>query len=329
MLKRVGFTRFAYDYRAEHVPTFDAEMEALKKQGIELTAWWFPQTLNAEARQILDVLKRHNVKTQLWVTGGGAATKSSAEQAARVKTEAARIAPIADEAAKIGCTVAVYNHGGWFGEPENQLAILAELKRPNVGVVYNLHHGHDHLDRFENVLKQMLPNLWCINLNGMVKDGEAQGRKILPLGQGDLDLNLLRTIVKSGYRGPIGILGHTQDDAEQRLLDNLEGLDWLVNQLHGKPAIKQPTPRTPVPQSPAPPAGRAHAAHHGFSPAESRITVLPAEYDAKSVADFVHIAEEHGDARRGIEVFRAARFACFSCHQVGRHGGAVGPPLSD
>src|SRR5262245_22435418 len=91
MLKRLGFTKFAYDYRAEHVPTFDAEMDALKKQGIELTAWWFPQTLNAEARQILDVLKRHNLKTQLWVTGGGASTKSVDEQAQRIKIGRAHV----------------------------------------------------------------------------------------------------------------------------------------------------------------------------------------------------------------------------------------------
>src|SRR5205823_1857952 len=58
MLKRLGFSKFAYDYRAEHIPTFDAEIAALKKQGIDLTAWWFPQSLNGEARQILHVLKR-------------------------------------------------------------------------------------------------------------------------------------------------------------------------------------------------------------------------------------------------------------------------------
>src|SRR3954454_23566236 len=50
MLQRLGFKHFAYDYRAEHVPTFDAEIAALQKHGIELTAWWFPQTVNAEAR---------------------------------------------------------------------------------------------------------------------------------------------------------------------------------------------------------------------------------------------------------------------------------------
>jgi sugar phosphate isomerase/epimerase len=250
MLKRLGFTKFAYDYRAEHVPTFDAEMDAVKQEGIELTAWWFPQTLNAEARQILDVLKRHKIKTQLWVTGGGGPTKSVEEQRQRITGETARIRPIAEEAAKIGCSVALYNHGGWFGEPENQLAILEELRLPNVGLVYNLHHGHEHVDRFAELLEKMLPHLWCLNLNGMTKDGEALARKILPLGQGELDVALLKTIVSSGYRGPIGIIGHTQDDAEMRLQDNLDGLDWLVGELAGKPGRERPQPRTLVPVKP-------------------------------------------------------------------------------
>jgi putative heme-binding domain-containing protein len=326
MLKKLGFGKFAYDYRAEHIPTFEAEIGALQKHGIELTAWWFPQTLNAEARQILDVLKRHNLRTQLWVSGGGAATKSAEEQTARVKAEAARIRTIAEEAAKIGCTVALYNHGGWFGEPENQLAILDELKLANVGLVHNLHHGHEQLDRFPALLKQMLPHLWCLNLNGMVRDGEGQGRKILPLGQGDLDLTLLMAIVASGYRGPIGILGHTQDDAEARLKDNLDGLAWLVKQLDGTPPGKRPAPRTPVPPAPMPPA--AHGAHH--APADvGKAAGLSSEYDARLVAQLVDTATKDGSAQRGHAVFRQAKFACLSCHQVGKHGGTVGPALSD
>ena len=42
MLERLGFKRFAYDWRAEHVASFDAEMEALKKRGIKLEAFWAP-----------------------------------------------------------------------------------------------------------------------------------------------------------------------------------------------------------------------------------------------------------------------------------------------
>jgi sugar phosphate isomerase/epimerase len=91
----------------------------------------------------------------------------------------------------------------------------------------------------------MLPHLLALNLNGMVRDGDKVGKKILVLGQGDLDLELLRTIRDSGYRGPIGILGHTMDDAEQRLQDNLDGLAWLVAQLDGQAPGPKPRPRTP------------------------------------------------------------------------------------
>jgi hypothetical protein len=121
----------------------------------------------------------------------------------------------------------------------------------NVGMVYNLHHGHDHLDRFPALLQAMLPYLKALNLNGMDEGGDKVGRKILPLGQGERDLNLLRIIRDSGYRGPIGILGHTEDDAEERLLDNLDGLDWLLPQLEGKPPGPPPKPRTPVAPRPA------------------------------------------------------------------------------
>ncbi len=170
------------------------------------------------SRQILDVLKRHAVKAQLWVLlDFGADKVAGAEQTRRVEAAAAKLKPLAVEAAKIGCTLGLYNHGGWFGEPENQLAILERLKKDgvtNVGMVYNLHHGHDHLDRFAAVLPTIKPYLFALNLNGTDRGGDRVGRKILPLGQGEMDLELLKTILASGYRGPIGILGHTQDDAE-------------------------------------------------------------------------------------------------------------------
>src|SRR4051812_29449182 len=45
MLEKLGFTQFVYDYRKEHIPTFDAEVEALRKHRIKLIGWWFPGTL--------------------------------------------------------------------------------------------------------------------------------------------------------------------------------------------------------------------------------------------------------------------------------------------
>ena len=92
----------------------------------------------------------------------------------------------------------------------------------------------------------MKPYLLCLNLNGMTRDGDKRDMKIQPLGQGELDPFVVRTIVDSGYAGPIGIIGHTNDDVELRLRDNLDGLDWLVAQLGGRPAGAKPVPRVPL-----------------------------------------------------------------------------------
>ncbi len=314
MLERLGFKHFAYDWRTEHIPTFDAEIEALKKHHVSLDAFWVaPGELNRESRIILDMLKRHGVKAELWVLldfGGDHAT--GAEQERRVQAAVAKLRPLAEEAGKIGCSLALYNHGGWFGEPENQIAIIEQLKGQgvsNLGMVYNLHHGHEHLSRFPELLAKMKPYLKAINLNGMDPGGDRVGRKILPLGQGSRDLELLRTIRDSGYRGPIGILGHTMDDAEQRLRDNLDGLDWLVPQLDGKPPGPRPKPRTPVPP---PPAGTG--------------AIAPA--DADRVASLIRDAQKDGDPQHGAEVFASPKFACLSCHRVGNQGGSVGPELT-
>ncbi len=245
VLKKLGFVHYAYDWRDAHLPTFERELAAIKKEGITLDAVWFPASLDKNAKFFLEKLEQHKIQTQLWVTmNGGSVTATPEEQAKRVKQHADAIRPIAEAAGKIGCSVGLYNHGGWFGEPENQIAIIDALKLKNVGIVYNLHHGHDHLDRFESLLAKMKPHLYALNLNGMVKDGDKVGKKILPLGQGSEDLRLLKIIRSSGYGGPIGIIGHTQDDVEERLRDNLDGLDWLAPQLEGKAPGPKPTPRT-------------------------------------------------------------------------------------
>ncbi len=246
MLDKLGIRALAYDYRAEHIRASTKSWTACQTQK-PTHRLVVSTTLNDEARLILKVLEKHQLKTQLWVTVVGAATKSPEEQKARVEAEAARIGSIAEAAAKQGCTVGLYNHGSWFGEPENQIAIIERLKQDkitNVGIVYNLHHGHHQLSRFKELLELMKPYLMALNLNGMVPDGEAKGQKILPLGTGTVDVQLLKTIRDSGYTGPIGILNHTDHDAEKRLLDNLDGLNWLLPQVDGQPAGKQPDYRT-------------------------------------------------------------------------------------
>jgi sugar phosphate isomerase/epimerase len=235
MLNRLGIQRFAYDWRAEHIPSFEEEIDTCRKHNIDIVAWWFPTTLDKDAQTILAVLKRKNLKPQLWVMGGGEPTKTPQEQAMRIDSEVARLRPIAEAAAAIGCKVGLYNHGGWFGEPTNQIAIMKALGAPNVGMVYNFHHGHDQLDRFPQILKQIQPYLYCININGMVRNGEEIGKKILTLGEGDHEGAMLKLISESGWTGPIGILNHRPEmDAEEALKLNIAGLEQIkkIESLH-------------------------------------------------------------------------------------------------
>jgi putative heme-binding domain-containing protein len=339
MLARLGIRRFAYDWRAEHLTSFEAEVSALRRHNIKLDAVWFPASLNADARTILAVLGRNGIRTQLWVTLGDPAPQAKSD-AERVGAAVRVIRPLAHEATKIGCSVGLYNHGGWFGEPENQIAILNSLREPNVGIVYNLHHGHAHIDRLPDLLAKIIPHLYALNLNGMARDGERNGQKILPLGQGELDLRILKIIANSGFRGPFGILGHTMNDAEDQLRDNLDGLNWLVSQLDGGPAGAKPRPRTPVPSLapsavPSVPARGAGQSSSGLSPVSRRQGTgaresLPKNlpYDQELVARLVAQSKAQGDVRRGAAVFSSPQFACLSCHKLGSQGGTVGPEVT-
>jgi sugar phosphate isomerase/epimerase len=234
MLKELGISKFAYDYRAEHIPTFEEEIVSLQEQGIELSAWWFPTQLNDEAKGILALLKKHHVTPQLWVMGGGNENMSPEEVSKFMASEVVRLRTIADAANEVGCKVGLYNHGGWFGVPENMTRLLTAIDRPNVGIVYNLHHAHGELDRLPEVLKLLTPHLYVLNVNGMQTHGDKVGKKIMVIGEGDRDRDVFQAIARSGYQGPIGILNHTNEDAYSRLNANLEGLQKVVM------AIRQP-----------------------------------------------------------------------------------------
>lgn len=69
MLKTLGFKSFAYDWSEADIAAFDAEIKVLKREGINLLAWWFPVEFDdPKAKEILEVFKRNNVHPQLWAT---------------------------------------------------------------------------------------------------------------------------------------------------------------------------------------------------------------------------------------------------------------------
>lgn len=239
MLKELGISKLAYDWRVKHLSTFEDELNALQQNQIELNAiWLWISTPTADqfdsANQVMyNMVKKNNIKTDFWV----GITKEffdglTDEQKLEKGVEAVK--SLHKLASEIGCTINLYNHGDWFGEPDNQIRIIEKSGLKDVGIVYSFHHAHSQVNEFPQLLGRMLPYLKAININGM----SANGPQILTVGKGEHELEMLKEIKSSGYNGPIGILGHiAEKDVKEVLEGNIEGLKNLLNQMGDQEAL--------------------------------------------------------------------------------------------
>lgn len=229
MLRELGLKRCAYDWRENHVPTFEEEILEYKKNDIEYFAFW------GQHESAFELFKKHKIKPQIWHMLGDFPGPSQDEKVAQALES---LKPIIKRTSELGCQLALYNHGGWGGEPENMVAVCQRLHQQgnqHVGIVYNFHHGHSHIKDFAHSLELMKPYLLCLNLNGMVdlnspKYNNQQSRyKILPIGSGYHERDMIREIIARKYEGPIGILGHVAErDVAIVLRENIEGLQWIL-----------------------------------------------------------------------------------------------------
>jgi hypothetical protein len=160
-------------------------------------------------------------------------TKTPQEQEQRVRKEADRINALVKLAGPYGSRIELYNHNGWFGMLANMLAIIGRLKElgvSDVGIVYNFSHArddlHDDTRNFPSLWKKIKPYVAAVNITGTYSEGTL----IYP-GQGDRELEMMRTIQESGWRGPVGLIAEKGGDAEMTLRNYLVGLDWLSAEL--------------------------------------------------------------------------------------------------
>lgn len=226
MLNDLGINKLAYDWREKHVPSFDEELNALKKHDIKLQSFWYYSGPEPEKDKnlaiIIDLFKRHNVKTEIWTMITGIENLDSMTQQQKVEAVSQRVKYIATKAAEAGCKVGLYNHGGWFGEPENQLAIIKYLNMPNIGIVYNFSHSETQIHHFPDFYPSIKPHLLAVNLTGLQGMNPA---KVVPVGRGDVEFRMMKIIEDSDYSGPVGIINEDfAVDAKDGLKMNMEGL---------------------------------------------------------------------------------------------------------
>lgn len=266
MLAGLGFTQVAYDWRPEHVADFPAQLDAFADHGIGLTGLWVNMALPDEhgetglvdplALELIDECARRGLTPTLWActefgAPGPVAPLTADAQAEQVRTHAEHLAPLVEMAGEHSIRVGLYNHLGWAGEPDNQLAVadaLAERGLPGVGLVYVQHHGHAHLETFAELWPAIQDRVLALSLNGMIPGAHWGGRKIHPYGHGPHDVELARVVVDSGWHGPLALLSHTLDDARDRLADNLEGLDWVAAHLADPATAPDAPPAARIPE---------------------------------------------------------------------------------
>lgn len=229
MIHDLGLSRVAYDWRTEHVPEFEEEILQYKKHGIEFFAFW------SWHDSLEPLIRKHKIKPQIWITLG---SPQADTQEKRVAAAAEKLIPLLEKTRDLGLKLGLYNHGGWGGQPANLVAVCEYLNKnhntDHVGIVYNFHHAHHDLDEFHQQFSVMLPHLLCLNLNGMADPATVDGNKnkIIPIGSGKHERQMMELAVERGYDGPIGILDHRNDmDARQSLLENLTGLDRVVSEM--------------------------------------------------------------------------------------------------
>ena len=230
MLKKLGFQSYAYDWRQKHLAEMKEEFNLAKQNNIHVSAVWMwidvadsVGHLSADNETILEILKDTELKTQLWMGISEAYFAGLSEEESMAKA-VAMVSYLSDRAAALGCKVGLYNHGGWFGDPVNQVKLINAMPGKSLGIIFNFHHAHELLDQYPALVDVMLPYLWAVNLNGM----KAEGPKILPIGSGDREGWMMNVLKEKGFTGPFGILGHV-DDADVKIIleQNLEGLRSL------------------------------------------------------------------------------------------------------
>ncbi len=108
--------------------------------------------------------------------------------------------------------------------PEQRALMLDELGFKKMAWDWRMEHAHHQIDDFPRLLEIMMPYLYTVNLNGMLREGP----KITDIGGGDQEADMIAALQASEFNGTVGILGHTEGEDIKKVLErNLQGL-WHI-----------------------------------------------------------------------------------------------------
>ena len=203
LAREFGFAGTVFD----HARQMPERLRALDEAHLQLFFLWL--TVDVSHGQIqyepgmeaaIEALEGRGTVVWVAIQGEGPGAEERAIQA---------VNRISDLASQSNLRVALYPHYGFhLARFRDVVRVAEQVGRSNVGVTFNLCHelrsGFD--PEFPQLLRQAIPRLYGVTINGADKQGRDWDTLIQPLGRGDYDVGgLVGTITKAGYRGPFGI----------------------------------------------------------------------------------------------------------------------------
>jgi sugar phosphate isomerase/epimerase len=209
MLKELGYPGVGHiwlDKVEERIKTLDAA--GLRLFQITMVVEVAPSKTPYDAKRFKEVcalIKGRQVQFCLLLNGEKSSDPSIDARAVEI------LRKMSDQVKDSGAQLLLYPHqSSWIERIEDSMRVADKVNRENVGVMFNLCHWLrvDKSRDYRPLLKQAMPRLWAISINGADDFDEKPGWEgyIQPLDKGSFDVGkLLKTLKDLGYEGPIGL----------------------------------------------------------------------------------------------------------------------------
>jgi len=189
---------------------------------------------DARFKDVLALVKGRKVQFCLLVSGAKPSDPSADPRGVEILREMSNLARDS------GSQLLLYPHvSDWIERIEDSIRVAEKVNRSNVGVMFNVCHWLrvDKSRDYQRLLKQTMPRLWAVSINGADEFDEQPGwkRYIQPLGKGSFDIPaFLRTLRELGYTGPVGLQCYgITGDAREHLAQSMEA--WRKMDLDAEP----------------------------------------------------------------------------------------------
>lgn len=208
MLKELGYEGVGHiwlDKLPERLKSLDAAGLKLFQITITVEIGGEKQPFDPRFKEILPLVNGRRVQFCLIVEGMKPSDVSGDARAVEI------LRKMSDLAKDTDVQLLLYPHqNSWVERIEDSTRVAEKVNRPNVGVMFNLCHWLrvEKSRDYKSVLKQAMPRLWAVSINGADNLDEAPGwsRYIQPLDSGNFNVaGLLSALQELGYKGPIGL----------------------------------------------------------------------------------------------------------------------------